>query len=304
MSGKVIFLGTSAGVPTKNRNVSAIALIPQNSKEWLLFDCGEATQHQLLYTHLSTHSLNKIFITHLHGDHIYGLFGLLASKAMSGVETSLSIYGPDGIEEIVNTIKRLSNLTLPFSIRYITLTGSEVLKFDNYDIETVELKHSVSTIGYIYSPHTKPKLNMDMVRALNIPIGPILQEIKKKDKIVLNGQTIDTSLLLTPPDIPKRVIIAGDNQEPQRFTAHTPIDTMIHEATYIESDYNNLKIKFMHTTAKDLAITAQKMGVKRLVMTHISPRYTKDREYQLIKETKEYFEGKVILAQDFMEIDI
>ncbi len=307
MAIEIVFLGTSAGVPTKNRNLSSIALRPKQSREWLLFDCGEATQHQIMKSSVSIPKIDKIFITHLHGDHIYGIFGLLASRAMSGTDKAISIYGPDGLEEMIETVKRLSGLNLPFDITYYTVKGSQRLEFEHYTIETVKLSHSIESIGYIFiEKDKKGHFDIEKAKSAGISPGPIIAKLKRGETVTLNdGIVIDGKEFISPPQKGKIVIISGDNDSPCLFEKYGSVDLMIHEATYTQRDFDKLERKFKHTTAKDLAATAQKMGVKKLVLTHISPRYdTAQRETELIKEAKRYYEGEAILAKDLMTIEI
>ena len=307
MAIEIVMLGTSAGVPTKRRNLSSIALRPNQSREWLLFDCGEATQHQIMKSSVSIPKIDKIFITHLHGDHIYGIFGLLASRAMSGIDKPLTIYAPMGIEEIVETVVKLSGLNLAFDISYHTLKGGERIDFAHYSIETVKLSHSIESIGYIYIERDREG-HFDIKRAklAGIEPGPIIAELKRGQTITLDdGRVIDGKEFILPPQRGKRIIIGGDNDSPELFEKYQDIDLMIHEATYTQRDFDALKQKFKHTTVQSLAITAQKIGVKKLVLTHISPRYdTPSREAKLLEEAKRYYKGEVILAKDLMTIQL
>ena len=307
MGIEIIFLGTSAGVPTKRRNVSSIALRPRESREWLLFDCGEATQHRILHTPISTAKISKIFITHLHGDHIYGIFGLLASRAMSGVTTPISIYAPSGIDEMIECVKRFSGLNLNYEIDYHILRGGERLEFGEYRIETIKLSHSIESIGYIFIERDREG-HFDIEKAIKrgIKPSPIIAKLKRGESIKLNnGEIIDGKEFIMPSQRGVRVIISGDNDNPNLYQKYKDIDVMIHEATYLQKDFEKLKKRFQHTTVESLAVSAQNMGVKRLVMTHISPRYdSKEAENRLIEVAKAHFTGEVVLAQDLMKIEI
>ena len=307
MAIEILFLGTSAGVPTKRRNLSSIALRPDQSKEWLLFDCGEATQHRIMDSSVSIPKIDKIFITHLHGDHIYGIFGLLASRGMNGTDKPLSIYGPEGLEDMVETVKRLSGLNLPFDITYHTLKGTERLEFGRYSVETVKLSHSIESVGYVFIEKEKEgHFDMEKAKSAGIAPGPIVAKLKRGETVTLDdGSVIEGKEFIMPPQKGKRVIIAGDNDSPWLFEKYGSVDLMIHEATYTQRDFDKLEKKFKHTTAEALAVTARKMGVKELVLTHISPRYdTAQREAELINEAKRYYDGEVILAKDLMTIEI
>jgi len=303
---KIIFLGTSAGIPTKSRNVSALAIWPLNSKEWYLFDCGEGTQHQLLKSNLSPYNLSKIFITHLHGDHIYGLPGLLASRGMQQAKTPLEIYGPKDLKEFLKPIFRYSKLGLPFDVDIHEISNEDRFEFKDFFVDIVELSHSLASYGFVLTFKDKPgKFNVEKAKFIGIPEGPIYAKLKNLETITLeDGRVLDGKEFLGENIKGKRIAIGGDNDTPLLFFKYAPFDLMIHEATYTQNDFDNLSKKFQHTTAKELSIAAQKMGVKHLILNHISPRYDKDdRVLELLKEAKSHFNAKVEVAYDFMQIE-
>jgi len=304
---KIIFLGTSAGVPTRFRNVSALALQPENSKAWILFDCGEGTQHQILKSPLSAYNLSTIFITHLHGDHIYGLPGLLASRGMVQAQTPLEIYGPKGLKEIIETVMHHSQLHLPFDLKIIEVSKDMRIDLGQLTIDVVELSHSIPSYGYVVTFADKPgKFDVAKAKALGVPEGPLYAKLKRGETITLpDGRSIDGTLLIGEPQKGKRIVIGGDNDTPLLFEKFAPFDLMIHEATYTQYDFDHLPRKFQHTTAKALAQAAQQMGVSWLILNHISPRYDKDgRIVELVEEAKCHFDGKVDVAYDLWQIEI
>ncbi|BDY12038.1 ribonuclease Z [Hydrogenimonas cancrithermarum] len=304
---KIIFLGTSAGVPTRNRNVSALALQPENSKAWMLFDCGEGTQHQLLKTSLSAYNLSRIFITHLHGDHVYGLCGLLASKGMQRAEMPLEIYGPPGIKEMLETVMKFSQLNLPFDLKIFEISKDTTMRFEGMRIVVVELSHSITSYGFVVIFDDTPgRFDIEKAKALGIPEGPLYSKLKRGETVKLpDGRSIDGRDLVGVPKKGRRIAIGGDNDDPLLFSPFAPYDLMIHEATYTQYDFDHLPRKFKHTTAKQLAEAAQKMGVEWLILNHISPRYDKKgRVSELVEEAKRHFDGNVEVAYDFMQIEI
>lgn len=304
---KIIFLGTSAGVPTRLRNVSALALQPENSKTWILFDCGEGTQHQILKSPLSAYHLSTIFITHLHGDHIYGLPGLLASRGMLQAQTPLEIYGPKGLKAIIETVMHYSQLHLPFDLKIVEISNGMTIDLGQLKIDVVELSHSIPSYGYIVTFADKPgKFDIAKAKALGIPEGPLYAKLKRGETITLpDGRSIDGTLLVGEPQKGKRIAIGGDNDTPLLFAKLAPFDLMIHEATYTQYDFDHLPRKFQHTTAKALAQAAQQMGVPWLILNHISPRYDKDgRIIELIEEVQRHFDGRVDVAYDLVQVEI
>ena len=307
MWATLTFLGTSAGVPTKTRNVSALALQPIQSKNWILFDCGEGTQYRLMQTALSLYHLDTIFITHLHGDHIYGLFGLLASRGMTRATTPLTIYAPKGLKEMVHCVMRASQLHLPFELKIHTLIPNRTIACQDMRIDPIPLSHSIPSYGFVVHMAPKPgHLNINKIRALGIPEGPLLARIQRGESIVLDdGRQFDARELVGPPRPGPVVAIGGDNDDPMRFAPFAPYDLMIHEATYTQYDFDRLPRKFKHTTAKQLGCAAQTMGVEHLILTHISPRYdTPERLNELLEEAKKCFDGRITIANDLLEIRI
>ncbi len=301
---EITFLGTSAGVPTRERNVSALALRPDQSSGWNLFDCGEATQHQIMRSELSLYRLERIFITHLHGDHVYGLFGLLASRGMMMCEAPLSLYGPPGLRELSDTVMRLSELRLPYDLDIIELEPDTTLSLPGVEIKVLTLSHSITSYGYCWIEAQRPgRFDRERARALGLPEGPLYGKLKGGERVFHQGRIIDPAEVLGPTRPGRRIAIAGDNDRPELFGPCGPLDLLVHEATYLQADFDKLPRKFKHTTALQLGKAAEEIGVRHLVATHFSPRYGTPQQMQKIKEEIEiYYTGKLTLAEDFMKI--
>ena len=192
---ELIFLGTSAGVPTRTRNVTAILLDLQHPTRgglWL-FDCGEGTQQQLLHTAYHPGKLDKIFITHLHGDHLFGLPGLLCSRSMAGNANPLTIYGPAGTGEFVETTLRLSGSWTDYPLEVIEITEGLVLDDGDYTVTARPLNHPVECYGYRIEAHDKPgALDAAALIADGVKPGPLFQRLKQGDTVTLeDGRTIN-----------------------------------------------------------------------------------------------------------------
>ena len=302
---QLIFLGTSAGVPTKNRNLSSLALRLNGGSNWILFDVGEATQHQILKTPISLYKLDKIFITHLHGDHFYGLFGLIGSRAMIRATTPLTIYAPKGVRVAIETIFQVSGMNLPFELNIIELNKETTLEFDSFFIKAVKLSHSIECYGYIFIQKDRAgRFNVNRAKALGIRDVRLFKELQMGKSITLDsGKTITPNMVIDGVKRGKRVIIGGDNDKPEIFLRFSDIDLLIHEATYTQRDFDSLAKKFKHTTAKRLAEVANALKVDRLIATHISPRYdSDDRLRELEDEIRVYYKGDFAIAYDFMEV--
>jgi ribonuclease Z len=171
---QITFLGTSSGVPTRARNVSSIALnLPQRAEVWL-FDCGEATQHQLLRCDVKISQIRRIFVTHLHGDHIFGLMGLLATYGMAGSPDRIDIYGPKGLDEYLRACQKYSYTHFNYPIKVHTIEPGIVYQEAEFTVTCIPLKHKVPAYGYRVSETDRPgRFNLEQAKELGIPSGPI-----------------------------------------------------------------------------------------------------------------------------------
>ncbi len=301
-----IFLGTSAGKPTKERNVSSIALRIEQSGEWLLFDCGEATQHRIMESDIHFGKIEKIFITHLHGDHLFGLFGLLSTRNMLDIHSPLEIYAPKGIKKLLKTISVISQWNLQEEIKIVEIEDKDKFIFPDFEIETIALKHSIESYAFYIKEKEKVKIDEEKLKKENIPPSPIYAKIKNKEKIVLDDKReIDgRDYLIKIP--PRSAIIAGDNEDPFLLLEKMKkSDLLIHEATYTKEVFDSLKKKQKHTTAKILAQSAKEANLKNLIATHISARYSlvkKESSHfvgEIEDEISQFYDGNFFVAKDF-----
>ncbi len=301
---KFTFLGTSAGKPTKDRNVSALALELDQDNKWYLFDCGEATQHQIQKSALKIGKLDTIFITHLHGDHIFGLPGLLASKKMDEALKPLSIYGPKGIKKFIECSIEVSQMNLGFDLKIIEFDADQKFTFDKFTLTILALKHSIESFAfYIKENDISNKLDERKLRAIGLEPSPLYGEIKKGKQVYHNNMALNPTDYMLSPILGRKVIIAGDNSEPEILNGYLDnLDLLIHETTYTQKAYDNLAKKVLHTTAKKLGITAQKHHIKNLIATHISARYKPCEilgSTEIFEELKSKYRGNLFVANDF-----
>ncbi|WP_280771222.1 ribonuclease Z [Salipaludibacillus daqingensis] len=304
---KVTFLGTGAGIPAKLRNVSSLALHLMNKENTIwLFDCGEATQHQILHTPIKLRKMEKIFISHLHGDHIYGLPGLLGSRSFQGADTPLTIYGPKGIASFIETSLNVSGTYLKYPLHIIEITGDRLL-FDNdhYVVTTSKLDHALPCFGFRIEQKDLPgRLLMEKVNEANIPTGPVLQKLKKGMEVTLpDGRKVDGKSFIGSPKQGKIVTILGDTRFSEKaITLAKDANTVIHEATFAE-DESLLAKEFFHSTTRQAAEVAKRSGAHQLILNHISSRYQEEDVEQLLKEARSVFTNTFISA-DFSTFDI
>jgi len=300
---KFTFLGTSAGKPTTERNVSALALELDQDNKWYLFDCGEATQHQLLHTPLSLNKLHSIFITHLHGDHYYGLLGLIASKTLENSSSELTIYGPKGLEHFLESTVQTDYKQMSYKLRIVELEAGDQLQFDKFSLQVLNLHHSVESFAYAIKEHDiTNRLNEKKLRAAGLEPSPLYAKLKSQASITVDGKKFISKEYMLEPIKGRYVIIAGDNQDPEIMQeALNDLDLLIHECTYTKEVYEALPIKFLHTTADSLGKSAQKHSIKNLIATHISPRYSqKSLGVDILHdEIIQNYKGRSFIAHDF-----
>ena len=301
---KLTFLGTSAGKPTKERNVSALALEFDQDNKWYLFDCGEASQHQIIRSRLSIGKLDTIFITHMHGDHYYGLPGLLFSKKLDVALKPLNIYGPKGIRKFLECVIDISQEHLGYELSIVEFKAEETFIFNKFSLKILPLVHSIESFAfYIKENDISNKINEKKLRILGMEPSPLYGELKRGKSITFQGKKLDAKEFMLKPIIGRSLIIAGDNSTPAILNRYLKnLDLLVHESTYTQEVYDNLAKKVLHTTAKDLGITAQKKHVKNLITTHINPRYNKKHTLSvkmIYDEIRHNYNGTLFIANDF-----
>ncbi len=301
---QLTFLGTSAGKPTRERNVSAIGLEFEQDNKWYLFDCGEATQHQITRSRLSIGKLETIFITHMHGDHYYGLPGLLSSKKLDTAFRPLAIYGPKGIKKFLECVMDVSFENLGYELKIIEFKAEDSFLFDMFSLKTLALEHSIESFAfYIIENEITNKLNEEKLRSIGLEPSPLYGELQRGNCITFQGKKIEPMEYMLAPVRGRSLIIAGDNGRPDVLGDYLEdIDLLVHECTYTQEDYDNLSVKVMHTTAKDLGTVVQEKRVKNLIATHINPRYNVKSVtgVELIyNEIKQSYKSRLFIANDF-----
>ncbi len=295
------FLGTGSGLPSKQRNVSSLAIrfLNEKSAQWL-FDCGEATQHQLLKSPISLAKIEKIFITHLHGDHIFGLPGLLCSRSAQGATTPLTIFGPDGIQTYVETSLAISKSFLSYKIEYVTVEEGLIYNDSSLSVSAKLLDHVIPSYAYKIEEADKPgKLNVDKLRREGVEPGPIYKRLKDGEVVTLpDGRTLDGKDYVGPPIKGRVVVIAGDTRPLDSLISFAnEADLLIHEGTF-RSDKKEDANEFGHSTIRDAATLAKRANVKKLIITHVSSRYANE-EKELLDEARAIFTNCEI-AYDLM----
>ncbi len=310
---QITFLGTSSGVPTRSRNVSSLALkLPQRPELWL-FDCGEGTQHQFLRSELRTSQIRRIFITHMHGDHTYGLPGLLASLGLAGNSPGLNLYGPNALKDFLYGILKSSSSRFSYQLEIHEVeefASRNQILFEDKDfvVRCAPLIHRVPAFAYRVDQKPKPgRFNLEKAKALEIPPGPVYSQLQTGQIVKLeDGRIFNGKDFCGPQRQGKSFVYCTDT-----IFSETAIklakgaDLLIHEATFAHSD-SKLAYERKHSTSTMAAQIAFEAKVGQLVLTHLSPRYAPGNPISakdLLSEAKAIFPN-TLLAKDFLQIDL
>lgn len=283
---EIIFLGTSGGTPTIERNLPSIAIKYKN--RLYLWDCGEGTQRQLMKYRVGYGSIDGIFITHPHLDHYLGLFGLIETLKLSKTQRPLSIFAP----------KNLTVPDYPF-IKSTQISSGKLLKEPEFSISSYPIKHVKNSYGFVFSESDRIKFHEDKAHGLGLA-GSMFREIQKKGKLKVGSETImlrDVSWLKKG----RKIVYSGDARPDSKTILQAKnADLLIHEATF-DSSLKAEAIERCHSTALEAAEVAKKAGVKKLILTHISPRYTDPAI--LLEEARSVF-PQTEIAYDGLRIEI
>lgn len=305
---QITFLGTSSGVPTRARNVSSIALrLPQRAELWL-FDCGEGTQHQFLRSELKVSQLSRIFVTHMHGDHIFGLPGLLASCGLAGNVKRIDLYGPSGLEEYLKACSYHSQTHFSYPIDIHKNQPGMIYEDEEYRVSCGYLKHRVTAFGYRITEKDKPgRFNIEKAKALGIPPGPIYAKLKQGAVVTLpDGRMINGTELCGAPQKGRTFVYCTDTVFCENaIELAQDADVLVHEATFAHQDAE-MAFQRLHSTSTMAAQVALAANVKTLIMTHFSPRYAPGnalRIEDLLTEAQAIFPNTK-LAYDFFSYEI
>ena len=302
MSLHVIFLGTAGSIPTPKRNLSAIVI--RRKEELLLFDCGEGIQRQMIQAKVGFHRKTKIFITHLHGDHILGLPGLFQTMSLWNRRKKLEVHGPQGIKAFIDAMKQTVQFTLAFPIEIFEIQNSGVVCNEKqYDVYAVWADHSVRSLAYALIEKPRPgKFYPEKARSIGVPEGPLWSKLQQGFPIKLsNGRIVKPEEVVDPPRLGRKIVYTGDTKPSEDIIKLAEkADLLIHEATFSD-ELQERAHEDKHSTPSQAAKVAKEALSRQLILTHISARY-KDPTI-LLEQAKKIFPN-VRVAEDFMRIDI
>ncbi len=302
MSLSVIFLGTAGSVPTPKRSLPAIVIHRKN--ELLIFDCGEGIQRQMIQSGVGFHRKTKVFISHLHGDHILGLPGLLQTMSLLDRERKLEIYGPPGIETFVNAIQQTVqfNLTFPLTICEVE-NAKTVCKEKEYEVHAVWADNVVLSLAYALIEKPRPgRFNLEKAKALGVPEGPLWSTLQHGSAVKLpNGRVVKSEEIIGPSRPGRKIVYSGDTRPANSIAGLAKnADLLIHDGTF-DDELKDKAYEDGHSTASQAAEIANKAKAKWLILTHVSARY-KNSDV-LVEQARKIF-AKSDIAEDFAKIDI
>jgi ribonuclease Z len=297
----VTFLGTGAACPTIERNVAGLAV--QREGETLLFDCGEGTQRQMMRYGVGF-SFTEVFFSHFHADHMLGIIGLLRTMGLQDRTAPVTLYGPPGAERILSAAMSLGVERNRFPVSIVEVRPGDCLPRTEYDIVVFETDHRADTVGYALVEHTRlGRFNPERARELGVPEGPLWGELHRGRAVRLDdGRMVSPEDLVGPPRRGRTVVYSGDTRPHfALIEASRGADLLIHEATF-GGDEAERAVETGHSTASEAARVAVEAGVRRLVLTHISPRYSRDAP-ELLAEARAVF-PETLIARDGMVVDV
>jgi len=299
---RVIFLGTAGSIPTPQRGLPAIAI--QRKGELILFDCGEGVQRQMIQAGVGFHRKTKVFVTHMHGDHMLGLPGLFQTMSLLDREKKLEVYGPSGIRAFVEAIEQTVQFTLTFPIEVSEIKEAGVAcEEKEYEVHATWTDHVTPGLAYALTEKPRPgRFHPEKAKSLGVPEGPLWSKLQRGSAVKLSDRRIvRPEEVLGLPRPGRKIVYTGDTRPSKNLVKFAEnADLLIHDATFDDELWERA-FEDGHSTPSQAAETAKKAEAKWLVLTHISARY-KDPSLLLEQARKIFL--RVDVAQDFMKIDL
>jgi len=302
VSIRVVFLGTSGSVPTLKRSLPSVVV--QCPRQLWMFDCGENTQRQMMQAKVSFHKKLKVFLTHLHGDHVLGLPGVLQTMALMDRKEPVAVYGPPGIKDFLVCTKETLNfgLTFPVEISEILSEGT-ILDGEDYTLTAIKSNHSVDSYAYAFVEKPRPgKFYPKKAQALRVPKGELWSKLQSGEEITLpNGRVVKPCEVMGPPRAGRKIVYTGDTRPFEAFAKFAAdADLVIHDSTFDDSLAEKAAVDG-HSTPSQAAQEAKAANAKQLVLIHISARYPDAN--LLLEQAKKVFPNS-LLAEDFMMLEL
>lgn len=295
------FLGTSASWPSADRNVAATVI--KRGGDLLLFDCGEGTQRQFQRSGLSYMAVNRIFLSHLHGDHCYGLPGLFKTMQLNERTAPLEVYGPRGLDELMQIYGRIASVKGQYDVTWRELDEKDVVQGEGYKIRCRRMNHGVLDLAYSYEEENRPgRFDKPKALELGVPEGPMFRRLQMGEAVQSKtGTKVEPGAVLGPSRPGRKIVITGDTGPCEALVELSEAaDVLISEATYC-SDMVAKAQEYGHMTAAWAAETARRAKVRELILTHISPRYTTSEQHRA--EATPIFPATRV-AKDFLAVEV
>lgn len=298
---QIIFLGTGGSIPTPQRGLSSVAIRRKN--ELLLFDCGEGTQRQMIQAGVGFHRKSKVFVSHMHGDHVLGLPGLLQTMSLLGRENELTIYGPTGINDFVEAINQTVRFSLTFPVKVYEINTGLVCEEKEYTVYATQSNHVEPSLSYSLTEKPRPgRFHKENAKKLEIPKGPLWSQLQSGKIVKLqDGRIIKPEMVLSNPRPGRKIVYTGDTGPSEKIVKLSEnADMLIHESTFSD-EMKERALEDGHSTPSIAAETAKAACVKLLILTHISARYK--NAGVLLEQAKKIFDNTE-LAEDFLKIEL
>ena len=296
----VTFLGTSSAAPTKDRGLPSIAL--RREGEVILMDCGEGVQRQVIAQSIGLGKDMTILVTHLHGDHVTGLLGLLQTMSLAQRRKPLSIVGPAKLLRWLEVTSQLLNIGLTFPIKFSTAKPGLVLRTPGFKVRATKALHSVEAFSYLLEEHSRPGVfHPEKAKALNIPEGKKWSALQRGRFVTEGGRKVKPSEVTGPPRPGRKVGYSGDTRPSSKLARFfSGSDLLIFDSTFRGSDREKA-IERKHSTSVEAATLAKRAGVRRLALTHFSARYTNTST--LLREARRIFPN-TLAAHDGLTVEV
>ncbi|MCX8187614.1 MAG: ribonuclease Z [Nitrososphaeria archaeon] len=300
-SMKLIFLGTGGGTPSVRRSLPSIAV--KFSGHIILFDCGEGTQRQMMRAGVGFKKEMIILLTHLHGDHILGLPGLIYTLSMLNREDSLTVIGPPGTKNFLEAILSIRFGKLSYEIHVYEVLEGVVYESKEYVIEAIKADHTVLALAYKLREKDRPgKMNVEYLERIGLPKGPLWGKLQRGEPVEFGGRTLRPDEVMGPPRSGRKIVYSGDTRPSEKIIEFSrDADVLIHDATF-HSEFEEDALNEGHSTARSAAEVALRAGVKRLYLFHISPRY-EEMEDKLLLDARAIFPN-TFLAEDLLTYEV
>ncbi len=302
MSMKITFLGTGGSVPTTKRGLPAILV--QRESDQLLFDCGEGVQRQMIKAKCGFNRISKVFISHMHGDHVLGLPGLMQTMAMLNREKKLDVYGPPDLESFLECVRSTLQFGLTFPVEIHTVEGKgTICNEKEFTISTAPSKHVITSLAYGFIEKSRVgRFHPERAKALGVPEGPLWSKLQQGQKVKSSkGKWVEPEEIIDESRLGRKIVYTGDTRPFDELTALAEnADVLIHDST-LDDDLIERSEEDGHSTPSQAAKSAKKAKVKQLILTHISARY--DDTTKLLEHAQKIFKNTIV-AEDFMKIEV